>query len=144
MGTLAVWRWSCMASPGSVFDLVVLAWSGLASGLGPLLVLRCFDREVPPRLAGAMIIGALFAVAIWRFALELTGAVYDVVPGSWSALGSTASDGPLGVPVRLRGRTAVVTSAAHGIGRAWRAASRAAGDWLWSMSPRRRAGRRPR
>ncbi len=66
---------------GSVFDLVVLAWSGLASGLGPLLVLRCFDKKVSANLGVAMMVGALTAVATWRFGLELTGAVYDVVPG---------------------------------------------------------------
>ena len=44
---------------GGVFDLIVLAWSSLAAGLGPLLILKSFGRHVDGRLGLAMMIGAL-------------------------------------------------------------------------------------
>ena len=65
---------------GSVFDLIVLAWSSLAAGLGPLLILRAFGRSVDGRLGLAMMVGAIATVMVWRFGLELTGAVYDAFP----------------------------------------------------------------
>ena len=65
---------------GSVFDLIVLAWSSLAAGLGPLLVLRALGVEVSGKVGSAMILGALTTVLIWRFVLELTPVVYDAMP----------------------------------------------------------------
>ena len=65
---------------GSVFDLIVLAWSSLAAGLGPLLILRAFGRPVDGRLGLAMMVSALVTVLVWRFGFQLTGAVYDVLP----------------------------------------------------------------
>lgn len=65
---------------GSVFVLVVLAWSCLASGLGPLLVLRAFGREVSPSASVAMMLGGVFAVLFWRYGLKLSGALYDCLP----------------------------------------------------------------
>lgn len=67
---------------GSVFDLIVLAWSSLAAGLGPLLILRAFGRPVDGRLGLAMMLGALTTVLVWRFGLQLTGAVYDALPAT--------------------------------------------------------------
>ncbi|MGC6418456.1 MAG: sodium/proline symporter [Bradymonadia bacterium] len=65
---------------GGVFDLIVLAWSSLAAGLGPLLILKSFGRHVDGRLGLAMMIGALLTVLLWRFGFKLTGAVYDALP----------------------------------------------------------------
>ena len=65
---------------GSVFDLIVLAWSSLAAGLGPLIFLRAFGRSVDGRLALAMILGALLTIVVWRFMLGFTGIIYDAMP----------------------------------------------------------------
>ena len=65
---------------GSVFDLIVLAWSSLAAGLGPLIFLRAFGRSVNGRLAVAMVIGALLTIVVWRFVLGFTGIIYDAMP----------------------------------------------------------------
>lgn len=65
---------------GSVFDLIVLAWSSLAAGLGPLLFLRAFGKAVDGRLAIAMIVNAMLTIIAWRFVLELTGVLYDAMP----------------------------------------------------------------
>jgi sodium/proline symporter len=64
-----------------VFALVVLAWASLASGLGPMLIVRAFGRRVPGWVALTMMAGGVGAVLTWRYGLGLTGAVYDVYPG---------------------------------------------------------------
>ena len=68
-------------SGGSVFSLVVLAWSSLASGLGPLLVVRALGKDVSGTVGSTMMLSGIAAVLIWRFGLGLSGAMYDVLPG---------------------------------------------------------------
>ena len=64
-----------------VFQLVVLAWAALAAGLGPPLIVRCFGKRLPEMIAVAMMLAGIGGVLVWRYALELNGAVYDVMPG---------------------------------------------------------------
>ena len=55
-------------SGGSVFDLVTMAWSALAAGFGPLLILRAFGRDVDGRLAISHDAGRLadgYYLALW-------------------------------------------------------------------------------
>lgn len=66
---------------GTVFQLVVLSWSALASGLGPLLILRVFNRPLTPRVALLMMGTGIGMVLFWRYQLGLSGAIYDVLPG---------------------------------------------------------------
>ena len=68
-------------SGGSVFGLVVLAWSSLASGLGPLLVVRAMGHDVSGKLGASMMLSGIIAVLIWRYGLGFSGAMYDVLPG---------------------------------------------------------------
>ncbi len=65
----------------NVFSLVTLAWSLLASSLGPLLVLRILNRPVSPILGAAMMIVGAASALYWRFGLEFGDAVFDVLPG---------------------------------------------------------------
>jgi sodium/proline symporter len=65
----------------NVFSLVTLAWSLLASSLGPLLVLRILNRPVSPVLGTAMMIVGAASALYWRFGLEFGDAVFDVLPG---------------------------------------------------------------
>ena len=65
----------------SVFQLVVLSWSALASGLGPLLAVRSLGRPVTSSLGVAMILAGLATVLVWRYVLVLSGALYEVLPG---------------------------------------------------------------
>ena len=69
-----------------VFQLVVLAWSALASSLGPLLMLRVLGVAVGRATGAAMIAGGLGGVLVWRYGLGLSGALYDVLPGMLSGL----------------------------------------------------------
>jgi sodium/proline symporter len=65
----------------NVFSLVTLAWSLLASSLGPLLVLRVLNQSVSPVWGTAMMIGGAASALYWRFGLEFGDAVFDVLPG---------------------------------------------------------------
>lgn len=65
----------------SVFELVILSWSGLASSLGPLLTVRAMRKTVSNRVGVAMIVSGIVAVLIWRYALGLSDALYEVLPG---------------------------------------------------------------
>jgi sodium/proline symporter len=68
-------------SGGSVFGLVTLAWSVLASTLGPLLVAQSLGR--PPRAgtAVAMMLGAFAAVLGWKYGLGYGPGLYEALPG---------------------------------------------------------------
>ena len=66
---------------GSVFKLVVFAWSALAAGLGPLLIVRALGARINAAAALAMMTAGIAAVLVWRFALHWQGYVYDALPG---------------------------------------------------------------
>ena len=65
----------------SVFELITFAWSILASGLGVLLILRCFNLAVSTPIAIAMMLIGIMAAMIWKLVFQLSGAVYEVFPG---------------------------------------------------------------
>ena len=65
----------------SVFDLVVLSWSALASTLGPLVAVKTLGRPVSERLGLAMMVAALAAMLFWRFGLGFDASLYEVFPG---------------------------------------------------------------
>lgn len=66
---------------GSVFAYVTFAWSGLAGTLGPLMLVRTMGWRVSAPLALAMMAAGLATVLVWLFALELSGAIYEALPG---------------------------------------------------------------
>jgi sodium/proline symporter len=65
----------------SVFAMVIMAWGALAAAFGPLMVVRCFGWKAGPQLATAMMLAGIATVIVWRFALNLSGAMYEVLPG---------------------------------------------------------------
>lgn len=69
----------------SVFSLVIMSWSGLASAFAPLLIFKCFGGR-PGRLAsiGAVIIGLAVAL-LWRL-LGWHNAIYEGMPGILAGL----------------------------------------------------------
>lgn len=65
----------------SVFSLVILAWSTLASAFAPLLALLALGRRVSEPVAiGLMLLGVGTALA-WRFLLGWHNDVYEGLPG---------------------------------------------------------------
>lgn len=69
-----------LGAPGNVFQLVVLAWSGLGATLGPVLVVRVFRWPLSYPTAFAMVLAGLGGVLGWR-AAGLDQSVYEILPG---------------------------------------------------------------
>ena len=70
-----------LSNNDSVFGLITFAWSILASGLGVLLILRSYEKPVSTPVAIAMMLIGIFVSMYWKLGLELSGAVYEVLPG---------------------------------------------------------------
>jgi sodium/proline symporter len=65
----------------SVFTLVTFAWAALAAGLGPLMVVRAFQRPVHTFTGISMMLLGIGIALLWRFGLHWSDAVYEVLPG---------------------------------------------------------------
>ena len=63
----------------SVFSLVILAWSGLASAFAPLLLVLCFGLRPSQRLSIIAVVVGFLVSLVWRFA-GLHGAGYEGMP----------------------------------------------------------------
>lgn len=70
-----------ITAPASVFELVIVAWSGLASGLGPLLLVRLLRWPLPTGVGLVMIGTGVATAAAWRFGLQYGNEVYEALPG---------------------------------------------------------------
>lgn len=69
----------------SVFSMVILAWSGLASAFAPLLIFLCLGRQ-PQQNACILAILVGFSISLlWRY-LGLHGMIYEGLPGILSGL----------------------------------------------------------
>lgn len=67
--------------PQGVFELVVLSWSSLAAALGPLLAAQTLRWPLNQTIAAAMILNGLGTALVWRYGLQLSGSIYEVLPG---------------------------------------------------------------
>lgn len=84
LGTLAVTAVIlviALAGNNNVFALVAFSWSALASGLGPLLILRVGQQPVTLPTAIAMMLIGIATALIWNLGLHLSSAIYEVLPG---------------------------------------------------------------
>ena len=70
-----------LGSNKNMFALGVFAWSALASGLAPLLILRIWQRPVSAWLGVSMMLAGLVTAAVWNGVLGLSGSIYEVLPG---------------------------------------------------------------
>jgi SSS family solute:Na+ symporter/sodium/proline symporter len=69
----------------SVFSLVILAWSTLASAFGPLLTIYALGRRISERGAIAAMTAGVAAALVWRWAGWHTD-VYEGMPGILAGL----------------------------------------------------------
>lgn len=69
----------------SVFSLVLVAWSALASVFAPLLIVYALKQRVPEKLAIAMMLGGPTVMLLWRY-FELKGIIYECAPGILAGL----------------------------------------------------------
>lgn len=65
----------------SVFDLVVVPWSALASALAPLVILQSLRWPLTNPLAACIMLAGLGTALFWRYGLKLSGSLYEVMPG---------------------------------------------------------------
>ena len=80
----------------SVFNMVIMAWSGLASAFAPLLIFLCLGRQ-PTQVVSIVAIILGFTVAlIWRL-LGLNGMVYEGLPGILAGLAVLFAGGHLAI-----------------------------------------------
>lgn len=87
-----------------VFSLVLMAWSALGASLGPLLVLRLAGRPVSRPTALFMMSAGVVTVFGWR-ALELSGAIYELLPGMTAAFAAYGLSPLLWRPARAEAAT---------------------------------------
>jgi len=67
-------------APDNVFALVIFSWSALASGLGPLLVLRVWQKPVTAPVAIAMMLVGIGTALTW-IEFKLSDGVNEALPG---------------------------------------------------------------
>lgn len=67
-------------APDNVFALIIFCWSALASGLGPLLVLRVWQKPVTAPVAIAMMLVGIGTALTW-IELKLSDGVNEALPG---------------------------------------------------------------
>ena len=70
-----------LASNKNMFALGIFAWSALASGLAPILILRAWRFPVSTGVGVAMMLIGLATAAIWNGVLKLSASIYEVLPG---------------------------------------------------------------
>lgn len=73
-----------LSSNKNMFTLGVFAWSALASGLGPLLMVRVFNLPLSPAVGTLMMTTGVAVAAYWNFGLGFSGSVYEVLPGMFA------------------------------------------------------------
>lgn len=70
-----------LASNKNVFALGVFAWSALASGLGPLLMIRAWKWPINTPVGVAMMVTGIAIAAGWNKIFQLSSSIYEVLPG---------------------------------------------------------------
>jgi len=64
----------------SVFSMVIMAWSGLASAFAPLLIFLCLGKRPSEMVSIAAVIVGFVVALVWR-QLGLHGLLYEGLPG---------------------------------------------------------------
>lgn len=82
--TLIALCWA-LFSRQSVFSLVIMSWSGMASAFAPILIVLAVGRRIPQGLMFAMSLVGLGVATAWRVAGLHTG-LYEGLPGIVSGL----------------------------------------------------------
>lgn len=82
--TLLALTWALL-NKQSVFNLVIMAWSGLASAFAPLLIVLCLGLRPQRGIAIVAIFTGLGVALLWRY-LGWQAAVYEGMPGILAGL----------------------------------------------------------
>lgn len=65
----------------NVFALVTFAWSALAAGLAPLMVVRVLGRPASALVGILMMVVGIAVALMWRLGLGFSEGIYEVLPG---------------------------------------------------------------
>ncbi|MBW4510008.1 MAG: sodium/proline symporter [Scytonematopsis contorta HA4267-MV1] len=65
----------------NVFFLVTFSWSALASSLGPLLIVRVWQKPINTPVALIMMFAGMGTALLWSQLLKFSNIVYEVLPG---------------------------------------------------------------
>jgi sodium/proline symporter len=87
----------------SVFSLVLIAWSALASAFGPLMIVYASNRKPTEGLAIAMMTAGVVVVLLWRYLGWHESIVYEVMPGMLSGLAVFALGQTMGLAETVEG-----------------------------------------
>lgn len=82
--TLAALGWALM-NKQSVFSLVIMSWSGLASAFGPLLIYLSLGGKPGRKSTFLAILAGLFVALLWRY-LGWESKIYEGMPGILTGL----------------------------------------------------------
>ncbi len=74
-----------LVNSASVFNLVILSWSGLASAFAPLLIVLVFGKRPSEYVSCVMLFSGLAMAIVWRI-LGLHTKIYEGMPGIAMAL----------------------------------------------------------
>lgn len=69
----------------SVFNMVIMAWSGLASAFAPLLIVLALGARPGERLSIVAVFVGFVTALLWRMA-DLSSSVYEGLPGIFAGL----------------------------------------------------------
>jgi sodium/proline symporter len=69
----------------SVFNMVIMAWSGLASAFAPLLIVLALGARPGERLSIVAVVVGFVTALLWRMA-DLSSSVYEGLPGIFAGL----------------------------------------------------------
>lgn len=91
---------TALFGPSSVFALVVLSWSCLAAGIGPILAAQTLRWPLNNTVGTAMILAGVGTALLWKYGLELADSIYEVMPGMLAGFAAYGIARLLGVPAR--------------------------------------------
>ena len=81
-GVIAIALILALTTSDNIFKLMVLSWSGLGSTIGPVLLLRLFNRPVSSLEIVTMFVTGFSVLLLWRYGLVLHESVYEILPGA--------------------------------------------------------------
>ncbi|MEH6633806.1 MAG: hypothetical protein V7776_23700, partial [Halopseudomonas aestusnigri] len=64
----------------SVFSMVIMAWSGLASAFAPLLIFLCFGKQPSQFICITAMLAGFSVALVWRV-FGLSEMIYEGLPG---------------------------------------------------------------
>lgn len=99
LGAALALLWA-LVNQQSVFNLVIMSWSGMASAFAPLLIVLALDKRPSPALSIAMLFSGLGTALLWHY-LGWEVFVYAGVPGIIVGLLAYVFASPFSTPVAI-------------------------------------------